>query len=83
MKKAWGITGLALIQICYLPQLIRIIQTRQVEGISPLMYVSLVIGLTCYLIYSIKIKDWVYIVSNVISLISSATILVLVLIYGR
>ena len=74
---------MVLIQLCYLPQLIKILQTRQVEGISPLMYVSLVLGLACYLIYSIKIKDWVYIISNIISLISSAIILVLVLIYGR
>lgn len=82
MKKPWGVCGMVLIQICYFPQLLKVIQTREVAGISALMYGVLICGLVCYLIYAIKIRDWIYILSNTINLVSAGLLFYLILLWG-
>jgi len=83
MTKIWGICGMVLIQICYFPQLLQVLRTKEVVGLSWEMYAILSVGLVCYLIYSIKIKDWVYIIANILNLASSGILLCLILLYRR
>ncbi len=81
MTKIWGIAGIFFIQLCYFPQLLQVLRTHEVAGLSWEMYALLICGLICYLVYAIKIKDWVYIASNTVSLIASIILLYCILIY--
>lgn len=81
--KIWGWVGMGIINICYLPQLIKVLNTGEVAGLSSLMYGLLAVGLFCYLIYSIKIRDTVYIVSNLVNMSFALFLLGLILFYGR
>lgn len=81
-KKIFGWLGLCLIQFCYFPQLLKVIQTREVAGISSLMYGVLICGLVCYLVYAIKIRDVIYIFSNIFNLFTAGLLLYLILLWG-
>ncbi len=81
MKKPWGVVGILLIQFCYFPQLLKVIQTREVVGISALMYGVLLCGLMCYLIYAIKIRDVIYIISNSVNLFTAGLLFYLILLW--
>jgi len=57
------------------PQLIKIITTGSIEGISLLTYTFLCCALVCYLIHAIHIKSKVFITAQSINLITNGIIL--------
>ncbi|RKX60230.1 MAG: glutathione synthetase [Thermodesulfobacteriota bacterium] len=76
-----GYVGMILINICYLPQLIKTIKTKDVSSISLSRYLLLTSGLVCYLIYSLIRKDMVYNISNIVSTLQSLLMIFLILKY--
>ena len=76
-KIATIIGGLAAIAstVSFLPQAIKIIQTRNTTGISTGMYCVTVFGFALWTTYGIVLKAWPLIVSNSICLALSAFIL--------
>jgi len=55
-----GFTGVGLITICTLPQLIKIIRTRKVRDISILFWVLRTVGACFQLVYAVSIKDTIF-----------------------
>ena len=56
-------------------QLIRILQTGEITGISLVTYVFLVLALACYLFEAIRIRSKVFITAQSINLVTNTIIL--------
>ena len=76
-----GVIGLLCVQGSYIPQLIKTYLTRDVTGLSIWFFGILTIGLLNYLIYSIYIKQRLYIIANFISVIFTGSLLIMILLY--
>lgn len=63
--------------ISFLPQVLKIIKTKDTSGISLYMYLIFFIGVLLWLIYGLLIKDAVVIIANLVTLILSGIVLVL------
>jgi len=61
------------------PQLIKILKSRRIDGISTLTYVALNFTLVFYLLHAIYIQSPVFITAQSVSLIVNGTILILLL----
>ena len=70
--KLIGLIGLLCVQGCHLFQLLEMRRLKRmgltVRGVSPAFYYCLGFGLLMFLIYSIGIRDLIYIVSNIVGL---------------
>jgi uncharacterized protein with PQ loop repeat len=60
-----GWLAVVLTQVFYVPNTIRIVRTRDVQGYSLLGWALLCIGLACYLVYFAAQGDPVGIVANI------------------
>jgi MtN3 and saliva related transmembrane protein len=77
-----GAVGAALTTICWLPQVVRIIRTRDTHAISLPTTAILVTGVVCWLVYGVALGDVPLIGANAISLAFMLTILGLKLRHG-
>ena len=59
-----GLAGLVLLQGSALFQIRKFMRVKRTEGVSVGFHFAIFFGLGCYLIYSISIKDPLYIFSN-------------------
>lgn len=59
----------------FLPQAIKTIQTKDVSGVSILMYSMFVIGVSFWLIYGCLLGNMLIVVANVITLILAGAVL--------
>jgi len=79
------ITG-SLAAICttvsFIPQVLKILKTHNTEGISLEMYIVFTIGVICWLAYGILLNELPIIISNSVTLILSAIILISKIKYG-
>jgi uncharacterized protein with PQ loop repeat len=60
-------------------QLLRIIKTKEVKGISLTTYIFLVCAMTCYLLHAISIKSPVFVTAQSVNLLTNLIILVLLI----
>ena len=79
--EAVGWLAFALIQTFYIPQLLKLIRTKKVEGIAFPSWLILWLSLLLYLIYSIGVRDPVFIAGNSAGLIQTSITLLLILRY--
>lgn len=63
--------------LSFVPQVARIIKTKNTEGISLLMYIIFTTGITLWLIYGILLGDWPIIAANLVTLALAMIILIL------
>jgi len=77
-----GYIGVLIIQSSYVAQIYRILATRQVDGLSPAFILMVWGGLVLLQIYSLSIKDMVYIFSNFLGLLNTSLLLLLIYIWG-
>ena len=70
-----GYLAAFLTTISFLPQVIHTLKTKDVSGISLLMYSTFVAGVFLWLIYGILIKNQVIIVANFVTFILAGTVL--------
>lgn len=75
--KIVGYCAAALTTVSYLPQAIKCIITRKTDSISLLMYIFSVLGCIAWGTYGIYLMDWPIIIANAVTVIFSATILVM------
>ena len=61
------------------PQLLKILRTKNIDGISYTTYVFLVLALILYLLHAIYIQSPVFIVAQSLNLVSNTAILVIML----
>jgi len=67
----FGWLGFALIQLFYVPQVVKSLKTREVTGLSLSAWLILWTGLFFYLIYSILRRDPVFITGNSLGLLQA------------
>jgi len=66
-----------LIVVCYIPQIAKIVKTRNARDISIYMYSMLLIGQILYIIYGFMKLDLPIIVVNLVGSIMNASIIAL------
>ncbi|MGB3726266.1 MAG: SemiSWEET transporter [Glaciecola sp.] len=71
-----GLAAAVLTTASFLPQVIKVIKTNDTQALSLTMYITFVIGISCWLAYGIAINDMPIIFANIITLLLSAVILV-------
>lgn len=70
-----GLIAATLTTISFLPQVIKIIKTKNTTDISLVMYCLLTTGVLLWLIYGYLIQDWPVMIANFITLVFSSVIL--------
>ncbi len=78
-----GSIGLILSFLVAPPQLIKIMRTKNVKGISKWTYIILCMVMLCYLIRSIAIVEWIFILSNGINILFNIWVLILIVKYEK
>lgn len=78
-----GIIAGILTTISAMPQAIKTIRTRDVNGLSFLMYTTLVLGQVLWLLHGLKQQDIGLIFANIISLGINSIILYLIIRYRK
>ncbi|MDO8264895.1 MAG: SemiSWEET transporter [Candidatus Parcubacteria bacterium] len=71
-----GIMAAIFTTASFVPQVVKIIKTKQTRDISLSMYAILTIGFFLWLIYGLMIKDTPIVLANIISFSLSMTVLV-------
>lgn len=77
MTELVGYLAALITTICYMPQALHVIRTRQTAGLSLLGYSLLFVGVALWAIYGVLKMDWPLILANFISLMLIGTILVM------
>lgn len=72
-----GFIAAFLTTISFLPQVIKIIISKDTESISLFMYLAFVTGVACWLIYGIYLNSMQIILANAVTLFLSGIILML------
>ena len=72
-----GYLAACLTTLSFLPQAIKVIVTRNTQGISGLMYVMFVCGLVMWLVYGLMIEDKAVSMANFLMLVFAMPILVI------
>ena len=83
MTGEWlGYVGATLTTVSFLPQAIKTIRSKDTRGISLGMYAAFTVGVAFWLGYGIVLQSWPMIVSNIVTFVLSAAILVMKLRHG-
>ncbi|EHM46329.1 MAG: SemiSWEET transporter [Yokenella regensburgei] len=77
--KIIGYLAAMLTTLSFLPQAIKVISTRNTQGISRLMYIMFVTGLALWLVYGLLIGDRAVSMANLLTLILALPILLMTL----
>ncbi|HDG1682048.1 SemiSWEET transporter [Kluyvera ascorbata] len=72
-----GYAAACLTTLSFLPQAIKVIATRNTQGISGLMYIMFVCGLIMWLIYGVMIEDTAVSMANFMTLVFAMPILII------
>ena len=72
-----GYVAACLPTLSFLPQAIKVIATRNTQGISGLMYIMFVCGLVMWLIYGVMIEDTAVSMANLMTLVFAMPILII------
>ena len=83
MMGEWvGFAAATLTTLSFVPQAVKTLRTRDTSGISAGMYATFTVGVALWLVYGFVLNSWPMIVSNIITLILSASILAMKLRFG-
>lgn len=77
-----GSIAATITTLCWVPQAIKVIRTRDTAAISLTMYLMLATGVALWLVYGILIHSWPLIGANAVTLVPVLSILVMKLRYG-
>jgi len=78
-----GLLAACCTTIAFIPQVIQILRTGNVDGISLMMYSVFTCGVTCWLIYGLALEDLPMILANTITLILAGMVLILTILKRR
>ena len=83
MNLEWlGYLAATLTTVAFVPQAVKTLRTRDTSGISLGMYSVFTIGIACWFGYGVYLGSWPMILSNVITFVLAAIILVLKIRHG-
>jgi MtN3 and saliva related transmembrane protein len=77
-----GFSAAAVTTLCWLPQAVRTIRTKDTRALSLLSQSALLVGVLLWLVYGLLVGDGPLIVSNIVTFMLVGTILVMKLRYG-
>jgi MtN3 and saliva related transmembrane protein len=77
-----GFAAAVLTTLCWLPQALQTIRTKDTRSLSLVTQSAFALGVTLWLIYGLLLGNWPLIFANSITLVLVSTILVLKLRYG-
>jgi len=77
MVEAIGWIAACLTTLAFVPQVRLAIQTREVRGISILMYVTLCVGAVLWIVYGVSRRSLPVIAANSVTLVLTSTMLAL------
>ena len=63
-----GLIAAALTTISYVPQVVKLVKTKQTEGVSLTMFIILFVGIVMWLIYGLYLNSIAMIVANITTL---------------
>jgi len=72
-----GIAAGILTTVSFIPQIVKGYRTKNLEGVSLLMYLILTSGFSMWLLYGILIKALAVVVANIFAIAFSVTILIM------
>ena len=78
-----GYIGMVFVQGSTILQIVKFFKTKKTSGVSIGFWWAIFIGLLCYLVYAISIRNAVYITSNAIGIILTTLSLWLYYYYRR
>ena len=71
-----GYAAGALTTLSFLPQSVKAWRSRSTKDISMLMFMTLTIGIICWLVYGILLGDYPLIIANAFTLAIAASIII-------
>ena len=77
MVETIGFLAAALTTCSFVPQVIQVMRTREVSGISIPMYAMFVVGIACWLWYGVLIGSAPVTASNAVTLLLAGCVLIL------
>lgn len=77
-----GAIAATITTLCWVPQAIKVIRTRETAAISLVMYIMLCLGIALWLAYGLLIQSWPLIGANTVTLLPVLVILAMKLRYG-
>lgn len=77
-----GTVAATLTTICFLPQVVHILRTRDTKAISLGMYAMFTVGMAMWLTYGIFLNSWPMIVADSVTVALASVILVMKLRLG-
>jgi len=77
-----GFSAATVSTLCWLPQAVRTIRTKDTQSLSLVTQSALILGIVLWLIYGLMVSDGPLIVSNIVSFLLVGTIFVMKLRYG-
>lgn len=77
-----GSLAATLTTCAFIPQVVRIIQTRHTKDISLLMYLAFTLGVALWLAYGVLLNSWPIIIANGITLLLSSAVLFMKIRFG-
>lgn len=72
-----GYAAACLTTISFVPQVLKVWQTRSARDVSLGMYALFTLGVAMWLVYGLLIEAWPVIIANVITLILAGAVLVM------
>lgn len=79
---AIGFFAAILTTISFLPQVVKVWQSRSAKDVSLVMYLLFSLGVSLWLIYGLLLHSWPIILSNLITLILAGVVLAMKLRFG-
>lgn len=80
--EAIGLVAAAFTTLCWIPQAVRTLRTRDTRSISLVTQAAFTAGIALWLVYGLLIGSWPVILANAVTFVLVFAILVLKLRYG-
>ena len=77
-----GAAGAVLTTVCWLPQAVRVVRTKETHAISLVTNLIFATGILLWLIYGVALGNWPLIAANAISMIFTLVIIAMKLRHG-
>lgn len=77
-----GMVAAFLTTVAYMPQVLRVLKTRDTRAISLGMYSLMTTGIVLWLVYGVMIESWPIIIGNAVTLTLASIILWMKLRFG-
>jgi MtN3 and saliva related transmembrane protein len=78
-----GSAAAVLTTLSFLPQVLHTFKTRDVSGISLVMYTAFTVGVMLWLVYGLLLGSWPIVIANLITVLLALAIVVMKLVFGR